>query len=33
MWKFQKSLPWAMDGEKWVLMDKNARPEFYKIII
>jgi len=22
MWKFQKPLPWAMDGEKWVLMNK-----------
>ena len=22
MLKFQKPLPWAMDGEKWVLMDK-----------
>jgi L-rhamnose mutarotase len=22
MWKFQKPLPWAKDGEKWVLMDK-----------
>ena len=22
MWKFQLSLPWAKQGEKWVLMDK-----------
>lgn len=22
MWKFQQSLPWAKNGEKWVLMDK-----------
>ncbi len=22
MWKFQSSLPWAKDGEKWILMDK-----------
>jgi L-rhamnose mutarotase len=22
MWKFQQPLPWAKDGEKWVLMDK-----------
>jgi L-rhamnose mutarotase len=22
MWKFQSSLPWAKEGEKWVLMDK-----------
>lgn len=22
MWKFQKPLPWAKDGEKWVLMDE-----------
>jgi L-rhamnose mutarotase len=22
MWKFQQPLPWAGDGEKWVLMDK-----------
>lgn len=22
MWKFQLSLPWAKEGEKWVLMDK-----------
>ena len=22
MWKFQKPLPWAKEGEKWVLMDK-----------
>ena len=22
MWKFQRSLPWAKQGEKWVLMDK-----------
>lgn len=22
MWKFQKQLPWAKKGEKWVLMDK-----------
>jgi len=22
MWKFQQALPWAKDGEKWVLMDK-----------
>jgi L-rhamnose mutarotase len=21
MWKFQKALPWANDGEKWILMD------------
>ena len=22
MWQFQQPLPWAKDGEKWVLMDK-----------
>jgi L-rhamnose mutarotase len=22
MWKFQKPLPWAKPGEKWMLMDK-----------
>ncbi|HEY6956493.1 MAG TPA: L-rhamnose mutarotase [Flavisolibacter sp.] len=22
MWKFQKPLPWAKNGEKWVLMEK-----------
>lgn len=22
MWKFQKPLPWAKEGEKWTLMDK-----------
>jgi len=22
MWTFQQALPWAKDGEKWVLMDK-----------
>ncbi len=22
MWKFQSSLPWAKEGEKWVLMKK-----------
>jgi L-rhamnose mutarotase len=22
MWKFQQSLPWAADGEKWVAMNK-----------
>lgn len=22
MWKFQQPLPWAAEGEKWVLMDK-----------
>ena len=22
MWKFQKPLPWAKEGEKWVLMDQ-----------
>jgi L-rhamnose mutarotase len=22
MWKFQQSLPWAKDGEKWIVMDK-----------
>ena len=22
MWKFQQALPWAGEGEKWVLMDK-----------
>lgn len=22
MWKFQKPLPWAKPGEKWILMDK-----------
>src|SRR5688572_920681 len=21
MWKFQKPLPWARNGEKWILMD------------
>ncbi len=21
MWKFQSSIPWAKEGEKWVLMD------------
>ena len=22
MWKFQRALPWAKPGEKWILMDK-----------
>ncbi|MDE1191604.1 MAG: L-rhamnose mutarotase [Arachidicoccus sp.] len=22
MWKFQQPLPWAKNGEKWILMDK-----------
>jgi L-rhamnose mutarotase len=22
MWRFQQSLPWAQEGEKWVLMEK-----------
>jgi L-rhamnose mutarotase len=22
MWKFQQPLPWAKEGEKWVLLDK-----------
>lgn len=22
MWKFQQTLPWSIEGEKWVLMDK-----------
>ena len=22
MWKFQKPLPWAAEGEKWILMNK-----------
>jgi L-rhamnose mutarotase len=22
MWKYQQALPWAMPGEKWILMDK-----------
>ena len=22
VWKFQQALPWAKEGEKWVLMDK-----------
>lgn len=22
MWKFQQPLPWAREGEKWVIMDK-----------
>ena len=22
MWKFQQPLPWAKDGDKWILMDK-----------
>jgi L-rhamnose mutarotase len=22
MWKFQQPLPWAKDGEKWVLMER-----------
>ena len=22
MWKFQKALPWAQQGEKWVAMDR-----------
>lgn len=22
MWKYQKALPWAKDGEKWVLMKR-----------
>lgn len=22
MWKFQKALPWAKEGEKWILMDR-----------
>lgn len=27
MWKFQVSLPWAREGEKWVLMD-----EIFKLV-
>ena len=27
MWKFQSSLPWAREGEKWVLMD-----EIFKLV-
>ena len=27
MWKFQLSLPWAKEGEKWVLMD-----EIFKLV-
>ena len=22
MWKYQRPLPWAKDGEKWVMMDQ-----------
>src|SRR6187551_1523717 len=22
MWKFQQALPWAKEGEKWIVMDK-----------
>jgi L-rhamnose mutarotase len=22
MWKFQQPIPWAKDGEKWIMMDK-----------
>jgi L-rhamnose mutarotase len=22
MWKFQQPLPWAAEGEKWIIMDK-----------
>lgn len=22
MWKYQQALPWAKEGEKWILMDK-----------
>ncbi|SDL65676.1 L-rhamnose mutarotase [Pedobacter sp. ok626] len=22
MWKFQSSIPWAKDNEKWIIMDK-----------
>lgn len=22
MWKFQRALPWAKEGEKWILMDR-----------
>jgi len=22
MWKYQKALPWAKEGEKWMMMDK-----------
>jgi L-rhamnose mutarotase len=22
MWKFQKPLPWAKEGQKWILMDR-----------
>ncbi len=22
MWKYQKALPWAKPGEKWIIMDK-----------
>jgi L-rhamnose mutarotase len=22
MWKFQQSLPWAKEGEKWIIMDR-----------
>jgi L-rhamnose mutarotase len=22
MWKFQQPLPWAENGEKWIVMDK-----------
>jgi len=22
MWKFQQALPWAKQGEKWILMEK-----------
>ncbi|NLR68801.1 L-rhamnose mutarotase [Chitinophaga varians] len=25
MWKFQQPLPWAKEGEKWVLMDRIFR--------
>jgi L-rhamnose mutarotase len=22
MWKYQQALPWAKEGEKWILMEK-----------
>jgi L-rhamnose mutarotase len=25
MWKFQQPLPWAKEGEKWILMDQIFR--------
>ncbi len=30
MWKFQQPIPWAKDGEKWVLMQRIFNLEEYK---